>query len=580
MLALAVTAGVIALPQMIYLSTGSGRVPTPRLVHWGYTLDHPTAWNVVKYLGFTFGFKWLLVALALVFATGLQRRIFAAVSSLILVAFLFQLTVEVLANQKFLHIWLIIINLFVAYGLWRLWHLKLGPTTLPGKLAAIVFLVLIVPGGIIDFFPIHKAYWSAVTYKNDPLIEWLTKETKPRDIFLTDRFVNHPILMAGRRIFYGWPYYAWSAGYDTSNRDRVYRELFEGKDPRKVFRLLKDNGITYVAIDNAVRHGEFVKHPNEQVYAKYFQKVFEDKQNKYNSLTIYKVPGAAPPQVSSLPESATNMFEGGKGTQNGQLDFPRGITVDSNGNILVADTNNGRIQKFSSDGAFLSVIGRTGQGPGEFREPSGIAFDSSGNINVADTSNQRVQKLKPDGTFLAEWKGPEPGFYGPRDISIGADNTVYVVDEGHARIVKFDSNGNVLAVWGTRGQGDGQFNQPTSVAVDGTNDRVYVADPQNRRIQVFDTNGKFVTTWFVQQWRPIQNAWYMQHLVVDSKADRLYATSTQTDEVLVFDLNGTRTGSLRPKPPDKLEGASALAIANRKLYVLCTFANRVVQIEL
>ena len=580
MLMLAITAGVIALPQMLYLSTGSGRAPTPKLIHWGYTLDHPTVLNVVKYLGFTFGFKWFLVALALVFATGLQRRIFVAVSSLVVVAFFFQLTIEVLANQKFLHIWVIIINLFVAYGLWRLWHLKLGPTTLPGKFAAIVFLVLIIPGGIIDFFPIHKAYWSAVTYKNDPLIEWLTKETKPRDIFLTDRFVNHPILMAGRRIFYGWPYYAWSAGYDTSNRDRVYRELFESKDPRKVFRLLKDNGITYVAIDNAVRHGEFVKRPNEQVYTKYFQKVFEDKQNKYNSLTIYRVPETAPSQVSSLPENATNMFEGGKGTENGQFDFPRGIAVDSSGNILVADTNNGRIQKFSSDGVFLSVIGRTGQGPGEFREPSGIAFDSSGNIYVADTSNQRVQKLKPDGTFLAEWKGPEPGFYGPRDISIGADNTVYVVDEGNARIVKFDSNGNVLGAWGTRGQGDGQFNQPTSVAADVNNNRVYVADPQNRRIQIFDTNGQFVATWLVQEWRPIQNAWYMQHLVVDSKAGRLYATSTQTDEVLVFDLNGTRTGSLRPKSPDKLEGASALAITNRRLYVLCTFGNRVIQIGL
>src|SRR5207253_5009666 len=102
-----------------------------------YTLDHPTVLNVVKYLGFTFGFKWLLVALALVFATGLQRRIFVAVSSLVGVAFLFQLTIEVLANQKFLHIWVIIVNLFAAYGLWRLWHLKLGQTTLPGKLAAI-----------------------------------------------------------------------------------------------------------------------------------------------------------------------------------------------------------------------------------------------------------------------------------------------------------------------------------------------------------------------------------------------------------------------------------------------------------
>ena len=118
------------------------------------------------------------------------------------------------------------------------------------------------------------------------------------------------------------------------------------------------------------------------------------------------------------------------------------------------------------------------------------------------------------------------------------------------------------------------------MAVDGANDRVYVADPRNGRIEVFDTNGQFVTTWFVQQWRPIQNAWYMQHLVVDSKTGRLYATSTQTDEVLVFDLTGRNVGSLRPRPPDKLEGASALVLTNGKLYVLCTFGNRVSHIDL
>ena len=82
MLALAVTAGLIALPQMLYLSTGSGRAHMPKLLHWGYTIDHPTVANVAKYLGFTFGFKWLLIALALVLATSLQRRFFLAVLSL------------------------------------------------------------------------------------------------------------------------------------------------------------------------------------------------------------------------------------------------------------------------------------------------------------------------------------------------------------------------------------------------------------------------------------------------------------------------------------------------------------------
>ena len=93
----------------------------------------------------------------------------------------------------------------------------------------------------------HNTGWSEVTYKNDPLIDWLNKNTTPREIFLTDRFVTHPILMAGRRVFYGWPYYAWSAGYDASKRDRVYTELFENRDPWKVYRLLKENGIKYVA---------------------------------------------------------------------------------------------------------------------------------------------------------------------------------------------------------------------------------------------------------------------------------------------------------------------------------------------
>ena len=133
MLALAGIAGLIALPQMLFLSTGSARAQMPKLLHWGYTLDHPTTENVLKYLGFTFGFKWLLIALALIFAGSLQRRFFLAALSLIAVAFSFQFTIEVLANQKFVHIWVIIANLFVAFALWRLWRFSLGGKYGAGK---------------------------------------------------------------------------------------------------------------------------------------------------------------------------------------------------------------------------------------------------------------------------------------------------------------------------------------------------------------------------------------------------------------------------------------------------------------
>jgi len=576
MLVLAVTAGVIALPQMLYLSTGSGRAQMPRLLHWGYMVEQPTAANVAKYLGFTFGFKWLLVALALIFASWFQRRLFLAALSLLGVAFCFQFTIEVFANQKFLHIWVIIANLFVAFALWRLWRLSLGGTTLPGKFVATILFLLVIPGGVVDFFPIHNTGWSEVTYKNDPLIDWLKKNTKPRDIFLTDRFVNHPILMAGRRVLYGWPYYGWSAGYNASKYDRLYTDLFENKDPWKVYHLLKENGISYVAYDNAVQQGQFIKRPNQQLYATYFPKVFED--SRYNGLVIYKVPDTAPPKLSSLPESATNMFEGGKGTGKGEFDLPTGIAVDPNGNVLVADTNNGRIEKFSPTGAFLSTIANKGSGRGQLGEPNGIAIDRGGNIYVAEVgSNHRVQKLAPDGTFIAEWKGPEPGFYGPRRIAIGPDDSVYVVDQGHTRIVKFSPDGRVLAVWGSKGSGDGQFNDPTSVAVDSTSGKVYVADPINERIQVFDQNGKFATKWVIPEWgRPAG----FEDLAIDSKAGRLYASSANIDAVLIVDLNGTRLGSLTPKPPDRLEGPSALTLANGKLYVLNMYGNRVSAIDL
>src|SRR5437870_2695439 len=576
MLVLAVTAGLIALPQMLYLSTGSGRAQMPRLLHWGYMVEQPTAANVAKYLGFTFGFKWLLVALALIFASWFQRRLFLAALSLLGVACCFQFTIEVFANQKFLHIWVIIANLFVAFALWRLWRLSLGGTTLPGKFVATILFLLVIPGGVIDFFPIHNTGWSEVQYRNDPLIDWLKKNTSPRDIFLTDRFVTHPILMAGRRVLYGWPYYAWSAGYNASKYDRLYSDLFEGKDPWKVYHLLKENGIKYVVYDNAVRQGQFIKRPNEQLYATYFPKVFED--SRYNGLVIYKVPDTSPPKLNALPEGVTNMFEGGKGAGKGEFDSPTGIAVDPSGNILVADTNNGRIEKFSSTGAFLSIIGTKGSGHGQLGEPNGIAVDRAGNIYVAEVgSNHRVQKLAPDGTFIAEWKGPDLGFYGPRRIAIGPDDSIYVVDQGRTRIVKFSPDGRVLAVWGSKGSGDGQFNDPTSVAVDSTSGKVYVADPINKRIQVFDQNGKFLTKWVIPEWgRPAG----FEDLAIDSKAGRLYASSANIDAVLIVDLNGTRVGSLTPKPPDRLEGPSALTLANGKLYVLNMYGNRVSAIDL
>jgi DNA-binding beta-propeller fold protein YncE len=348
--------------------------------------------------------------------------------------------------------------------------------------------------------------------------------------------------------------------------------MFESKNPRRVFELLKQNHIGYVAFDDGVRTRELIRNPNEYLYVRYFQKVYEDKENRYGRLVIYKVPESVPANLTSmeLSEPPVTAFQGGKGSGKGQFDNPRGLAVDTEGNIFVADTDNGRIEKFSPNGTYITSIGTKGSGYGQLGEPNGIAIDRVGNIYVADARNHCVRKLAPDGTFIGEWA---PGLYGPRRIAIGPDDSIYVVDQGRTRVVKFNPDGQVLGTWGTTGgSGDGHFSDHTSVEVDPRTNKIYVADPINRRIQVFDSDGNFLTKWSVPEWGQPHG---FEDLAIDPDRGRLYASSANMSTILVFDLQGNRLGTLTPTLPEKLNNPSALALAKDKLFVLNSGSARV-----
>ena len=295
---------------------------------------------------------------------------------------------------------------------------------------------------------------------------------------------------------------------------------------------------------------------------------FQQRVSALPATPVEVTPGAPAPSLSSLPEGVTGMFKGGRGFGKGEFDSPTGIAVGPNGNVLVADTGHGRIEKFSPNGTFVTSIG-------QFEAPSGIAVDRAGNIYVAEIgSKHRIQKLGPDGTFIAQWA---PGFYGPRRIAIGPDDSMYVVDSGRNRIVKLSPDGQAVASWGSEGSGDGQFKAVSSVTVDPTNSKVYVADPVNSRIQVFDSNGKFLSKWSVPEWR---EALGFEDLAIDPARGRLYTSSAHLSTILVFDLQGNRLGTVTPTPPEKLVAPSALALVKDTLFVLDAGSARVSLIPL
>ena len=180
------------------------------------------------------------------------------------------------------------------------------------------------------------------------------------------------------------------------------------------------------------------------------------------------------------------------GYEVGHLYGPEGIAVDSSNNVYVVDTGHNYVQKFDSNGKFISTFGSNDTTAGKLD----VAVNSkTGNVYVVDTDNHRVLKFDSNGKLITKWgsKGIGDGqFENPTAIAVDSNTgNIYVVDTSNGsvfnsdRIQKFDSSGQFITKWGSYGQADGQFINSSGIAINPSLGSVYVADTDNDRIQVF-----------------------------------------------------------------------------------------------
>ena len=184
----------------------------------------------------------------------------------------------------------------------------------------------------------------------------------------------------------------------------------------------------------------------------------------------------------------------GPGTYQAQLEKPgmtNGPSVppgtwDFGANLFISDTGNGGVQKSSSDGSYLAMLGGDpGLGP-----PGGAA--DADRVSLANPGNSRILKLSSARGFLTLW-GSLAGDFAPFDASYGvaADGVgnLYLLDSFNSRVQVFDRAGNLKGQWGSFGTGKGQFFFPCGIATNAAGTIVYVADGENDRIQAFDGFG-------------------------------------------------------------------------------------------
>ncbi|MCW8895582.1 6-bladed beta-propeller [Sulfurimonas sp.] len=130
---------------------------------------------------------------------------------------------------------------------------------------------------------------------------------------------------------------------------------------------------------------------------------------------------------------------GKRGVEDAEFNYPTNVAVDQrNGNIVIVDTQNFRVQIFDKDGKFIRKFGNVGNKPGTFARPKGVGIDSDGNIYVADSAFNNVQIFNENGTALLMFFGG--GGYGPTQFRL---ITGIYIDENDKMIIADGFSGRV-----------------------------------------------------------------------------------------------------------------------------------------
>jgi hypothetical protein len=244
-----------------------------------------------------------------------------------------------------------------------------------------------------------------------------------------------------------------------------------------------------------------------------------------NSHTIRKVTSTG--VVTTLAGAAgTAGMTNGTGTA-ALFNNPFGLTVDSGGNVYVADTSNNTIRKITAAGVVTTMVGTAGligstDGTGTaglFNAPQGVTADSAGNLYVADSGNETIRQVTPAGvvTTLAgtvgikghlDGTGSAAQFSSPIGLSVDSSGNVYVADAGNNTIRKISSGGAAYTTYsgvvttfagsvGNVGYADGtgsaaQFNNPAGLTLD-SQGNLYVADAGNNTIRKVTSAGVVTT---------------------------------------------------------------------------------------
>ena len=225
--------------------------------------------------------------------------------------------------------------------------------------------------------------------------------------------------------------------------------------------------------------------------------------------------------ISTIVGTGEEGYSGdGQPATGAQLNRPNGLDLDGNGNLYIADQKNNRIRKISNiddpDGGNRIITSIAGGDDGSDSGVTlsgirGVAVDAEGNVYIANTPNHQILELDTNtaeiivfaGTGNIGDGGPATNarLLHPTGLTLDTDSNVYITDTLNNRVRKVDIHGIITTIAGTGEEGDGgdggpatsaQLHAPGGIAVD-THGNLYISDRGNHKIRKIDASGIITT---------------------------------------------------------------------------------------
>lgn len=197
-------------------------------------------------------------------------------------AFTLLMTPDINVNHKYIMVSYAYLAVLWAWAVCALW----GSGGLRRKFLAIVLTVCLTATGVYDFVVIVKGNGPGrrVTVNMESeLTQWLEDHLEKNDLILTPEYSMNEVTMSGAMLYCGWPYYAWSAGYDTNYRAAQAVTIYTTSDREELKDVVKREKITYILFEEG---SEFEQQQcREDVIADVYEMVYETGDGR---IRIYK----------------------------------------------------------------------------------------------------------------------------------------------------------------------------------------------------------------------------------------------------------------------------------------------------